>query len=167
MAQQHRMRVHIKNKKGVETKGGIRLPSKQERNKILDSIEERFGVKLNPKTMVERDERIYLYAGEDLPEIKPGIIDLAGLHIGKMTGGEFKPGIEGSQIINPRKNFIDVNQKTAIRWMQGRDIKAGGNEILTPGFVIVKRGDDIMGCGKFDGETIKNHVPKNRRLRYE
>lgn len=141
--------------------------SKQERNRILDLIEERFGVKLSPKTMVEKDERIYIYAGEDMPEIKTGIIDIAGLHVGKMTGGEFKPGIEGSQIINPEKNFIDVNKNVSVKWMQGRDIKACGNESLTPGFVIVKCGDDIMGCGKFDGETIKNHVPKNRRLKYE
>lgn len=141
----------------------IKLLSKSERNKILNSIKDRFGVKPDLKSLLKKDNRLYLYTGEGL-KIEP---EIAGLSVGEIKGGEFKPNIEGSQIINPEKNVYNITQGTALEWMQGKDIAADKNENLTAGFVVVKCEDDLLGSGKFNGKIIKNGIPKNRRLKFK
>ena len=71
--------------------------------------------------------------------------------------------IEGSQIMGPyaKKNVLELSKEASRDWLKGRDLAV---ETDCSGFVIVKSGDDFMGCGKVKDNKLLNFVPKIRRI---
>jgi NOL1/NOP2/fmu family ribosome biogenesis protein len=107
------------------------------------------------------DNKIYLlskdYANVNLQGLR---INNQGLYFGKMELGGFRPSIEGSQLIQARKNIIQLTKSQVENWMMGEDIPFVGDN----GFVIVQQDKDILGCGILKGNVLRNMVPKERRL---
>ena len=90
-------------------------------------------------------------------------INSAGLYFGKHKGDSIRLSIEGSQLIGPdcSKNILDLDYDQALTWMRGDDQPVDTD---LKGLVLVKQGDDFMGCGVVKDGTLLNYVPKNRRL---
>lgn len=141
------------------------LPQKLPKTKvkeIIKKINERFASNVDFPTLFHKGKWIYFYTGEILG-IKAYSI---GLNIGKYTG-EFVPTIEGAQLIKPNKNFFNVrSDEEALRWIKGEDIINVQDINCERGYVIIKRGEDILGCGLYDQGIIRNRLAKNRKIKF-
>ena len=120
---------------------------------IRSYLDKEFGIKLPKGRFTLEGKYVFLFTGEDL-----NLAGTRGLHIGTMETDEFRPTIDACQFAT--KNFVDVDEKEARRWMCGLDLdrKAEGN------YVIVRFGKYVLGPGKPRGGKILNNLPKNRRL---
>ncbi|MBI4140144.1 hypothetical protein HY483_04260 [Candidatus Woesearchaeota archaeon] len=58
------------------------------------------------------------------------------------------------------KNVIYLLDDQKKLWLSGSNISG----IVGDGWVIVKCGDDILGCGLIKNSILKNYVPKSRRI---
>lgn len=126
-------------------------------------------------------DKVYIIS-RDIENIdyKKQNIEMIGLYIAHIhpDHGELRLSIEGSQIVGPKakKNVIDIGKLSKL-WMAGQDVPFKTD---CKGMVIIKSGNDWMGCGKivekevevFDEEgnshkemqtSILNFVPKTRR----
>ena len=90
-------------------------------------------------------------------------INNLGLYFGQVRHNEIRLSIEGSQLIGKDcdKNILELNNNQKEQWMKGIDINYEGEH----GFVLIKFGNDFLGCGKIVNNKILNFIPKERRLR--
>ena len=95
----------------------------------------------------------------DLSQLK---IDTMGTYLFYWDGKVLRLSIEGSQIFGhmAKRNVVDIDDKTS--WLQGVDIPFEAQE--HDGFVIVRSGDDYLGCGRYKGGRLLNYIPKNRTI---
>jgi NOL1/NOP2/fmu family ribosome biogenesis protein len=93
-------------------------------------------------------------------------IDVLGLYIGQWRNNEFRFSIEGSQIVGPhaKKNILELSREASREWLKGKDLDV---QTDCKGFVIVKSGDDFLGCGRIKENRLLNFVPKVRRINCE
>ena len=120
---------------------------------IRNFLDREFGIKLPKGRFTFEGKYVFLFTGKDLD-----LTGTRGLHIGTMETNEFRPTLDACQFAT--KDFVDVDEKEARRWMCGLDLdkKAEGNH------VIIRSGRYILGVGKPRGGWILNNLPKNRRL---
>lgn len=106
-------------------------------------------------------DRVY---GGNLP-----FYDLHGLHVinhqvfmGKVVKGRFVPSHDlAMNAFLVWKNNIDVNEEDAKRFLKGETLKLEGKK----GYYRVNYGKNGIGYGKCDGKILKNHIPKELRIR--
>lgn len=91
-------------------------------------------------------------------------LQIVGLYFCEDYGTELRLSIEGSQIVGPKatKNVIELDKKQSRDWLKGFDLEFEGTNKQ---FVIVKCGDEYLGCGKIKENKLLNFVPKERRIR--
>ncbi len=120
---------------------------------IRQMLEKEFGIKLPKGRFSFEGKFVFFFLGEDLP-----LTGTRGLHIGSLEDNGFRPTLDACQLAT--KNFVDVGEKEALRWMCGMDLgkEAKGN------YVIIRFGRYILGPGKPRSGRILNNLPKNRRL---
>jgi NOL1/NOP2/fmu family ribosome biogenesis protein len=120
---------------------------------IRKFLEEEYGIVLPKGRLTFEGKYVFLFTGENL-----NLTGTRGLHIGSLETSEFRPTIDACQFAT--KNFVDVDEKEAKRWMCGIDLekKVSGN------YAIIRFGGYILGPGKPRGGRILNSMPKNRRL---
>ncbi len=87
-------------------------------------------------------------------------VNSLGLYFGEIKS-ELRLSIEGSQLVNAKKNVLEVDEKGLKKWLKGEDIDCSDE---LSGFVIVKHKEDCFGCGKYKEGRIFNYVPKVRRI---
>ena len=99
-------------------------------------------------------------------DIKKLRVNSMGLYFADLRENAPRLSIEGSQLIGPfaKKNIIELEQKEAIDWLKGMDLE--GKEGHLSEYIIMRCGDDFMGCGKYKPEEkrVLNFIPKSRRL---
>lgn len=144
----------------------LKVLERKDKKRFLGLLEKQFGFKdkLDYVFLTNNKNRIFLVnkviAEINLDRIR---INSAGLYIAEFSNNEVRLSIEGSQVIGPgsNKSIIELDEKTAREWLKGKDI-----EIKTKmkGFVILKQGEDYIGCGKVKDDRILNFIPKIRRL---
>lgn len=120
-------------------------------------LEEQFGTRTDLEFKQMGKEKVYAFKRCGL-NIKT---DHYGVYFGKLEKNGLRLSIEGSQFIGPsaRKGVFEVEEDKAISWMSGEDIEG---EIR--GYVIIKWRNYFLGCGKGNGEKIRNFIPKERRI---
>ncbi len=148
----------------------IQILNKRQEQEIADYLKRQFGVKRIPGRLAKMgEERIFLFCGdatdEEIYRIEHVVpVERVGFYFAKIIRDEFKLSIEGAQILKDKitKNIFELNKEQAEEWMMGRElnIKTGKK-----GFLIMKYGNDFLGCGKASEEKIGNFVPKMRRLK--
>ena len=148
----------------------MQILNKQQEEGILKYFKEQYGVKrIAGRLMKMGEERIFLFLGDasdneinELEKIAP--VERVGFYFAKIIRDEFKLSIEGAQFLKSEitKNIFEMDREQAEKWMMGQElnIKTGKR-----GFLIMKYGNDFLGCGKASEEKIGNFVPKNRRLK--
>ncbi len=124
---------------------------------VNDLLEEQFGTKSNLEFKEMGKKKIYAFKRCGL-DIKT---EHYGVYFGKLEKNGLRLSIEGSQFIGPsaQKGILGVEEDKAIRWMSGEDIEG---EVR--GYVIIRWGNYYLGCGKGNGEKIRNFIPKGRRI---
>lgn len=141
--------------------GFVEILSKKELKEINNYLQARFGAKLEGSAYVKSTKgNIYMTTRNlgdvDLKNLR---ISSIGLYIGEMRKGEFRLSIEGSQILGPKaiKGIVEIQE--VAKWMKGESIPIGSSEV---GYVIVKHGNDFLGCGRIKNGMLLNYVPKTR-----
>lgn len=135
---------------------------KELKKKLLD--EYGFSGELDYGFLITETNKIYLI-NRDITRIDFKILKInnMGLYFCQDYGNELRLSIEGSQIIGPNSTkIVELDKKTAREWLKGFDIAYDG---ATKGFVIIKSGNDYMGCAKHKDGKLLNYVPKERRIK--
>lgn len=133
---------------------------------LIEYIKKNWGVEktfLENKKIIRTGEYKYRLISQETP--KKLIGEVAGTYFArKNKDGTFRLSIEGSQIIGPlaTKNVIEINKEELWQWIRGINLE---NNHDHEGWVILKHGEDYVGCGKACSKGIINHVPKNRRIK--
>lgn len=143
----------------------LRILAAKETRGIIEEINEHFGSKFSTdKVMLENNKRRIFLLNRDYGKIneKRLRINNLGLYFCTREKDGFRLSIEGSQMINPQKNFHNATKEQAIKWISGENINTGDGKL--EGYAIVKYNDDAIGCGKFKEGEIINAVPKDRRI---
>lgn len=81
-----------------------------------------------------------------------------GVYIGKIEKMGFRLTIEGTQILKPKTNLLEVKN---LDWLQGKDIKS---DKKFQGFVAIKYKNDFLGSGLYSKGKIQNFISKIRRI---
>ncbi len=140
--------------------------SSREVKSIKKIVESQFGY--CPKLdyfFEQRDEKVFLLNKESQELNQDGMrINNQGLYFGRLTHGELKLSIEGSQMVGPKatKNVLELTDDEVRMWLQGLDLDNKGQEKR---FVIIKHKNDYFGCGREIEGRLLNLVPKARRIR--
>lgn len=148
----------------------IKFLNSKETKKILEALNEQFGIKTIPGRLAKiGQEKIFLFGGdisiETITQIQKLIpIERLGLYFAKDVEGELRLSIEGTQILKYQitKNIIELNEEQKETWMMGHELLMKTDK---KGFVIIKYRDEMLGTGKASEEKIANFIPKSRRLK--
>lgn len=139
-----------------------------EKKKIIQSLNEQFGVEDLPYLLVESGkEKIRLFSGHLSKEEIMQISQLANLEVLGLYGikveGDYRLSIDSTHILSQQltKNIVEINDEQVNDWLRGNDLDIKCERAT----VIIKYKDYFLGCGKSNGEKIFNYVPKDRRLR--
>ncbi len=150
----------------------IRFLNSKDRKKLLEALRNQFGVDELPVGAYfinAKDKVGFINKEVDLIPLDDLRIDSLGLYIGTWQRDGFRLSIEGSMMFAKlaRKNIVFLSDEQMINWLKGSDIIWSGDE---EGFVIVKHGNDVLGCGKIrinkdsGVKELLNYTPKARRL---
>jgi NOL1/NOP2/fmu family ribosome biogenesis protein len=136
----------------------------REIKKIYKALEEQFGnqKKLDFAFAENNKDKIFLisktYADIDENTLR---INNFGLYFAKRQIDGIRLSIEGSQLIEPTKNIIQLNQEQMELWLKGEDFPFEHET----SYVIVRYKDDTLGCGRVVKNELRNMVAKERRLK--
>jgi len=148
----------------------LRILNTKEKAEIQEKLREQFGIEEIPGLLIQTgEERIFLFTGNlEEKEIrrleKTAVIEKIGVYFATLVNNEIRLSIEGTHILKNqiKKNIFELNKEQAEEWMKGRELNI---KIGKKGFIILKHGDDLLGCGKASEEKITNFIPKMRRLK--
>lgn len=135
-------------------------------SKEIYSLEEKqWGSSVLKKEVLMRNKDDIYVITRDVEELDPSLrVNSMGMYVGEFRNNELRLSIEGSQLIGPSaaKNVVDVSPDKRDAWLRGNDIEDSED---ASGFVILRSGDDFIGCGKMREGKILNFVPKTRRIK--
>ncbi|OVE74951.1 hypothetical protein BVX95_00820 [archaeon D22] len=149
-------------------KQGYSWLNSKETKKIKQLIEDNFGCEFDFSKYalcINQKNKIYMINREvDRIDLDLVRINTFGQYFGELSDNEFRLSIEGAQIIGKiaTKNVVEITDEEEFKWLRGYDIDKEGT---TKGFVILKNGEDIVGCSKHKNNVMMNLVPKERRIK--
>ena len=148
----------------------IKIFNQKEKKEIQMALEKEFGIKNIPGELIKKgEEKIFLFQGnmtpkqiKDLEEIV--FIERIGVYFAKDQGGEIRLSIEGTHILKEqiKDNIFEMNEEQEQEWIKGRELNISTGKRQ---FLVMKYGEDFLGCGKASADKITNFIPKTRRLR--
>lgn len=133
---------------------------------ILALLKEQWGFEqtLNYAFILSDKERIYIInRAVEMIDFSKLRINSLGLYFAEFRNNELRLSIEGAQLIGTHatKNVVEINHDELKQWLRGEDLEKQSD---VQGFVIIKYGNDFLGCGKIKEGKLLNFVPKARRL---
>lgn len=149
----------------------MNILNKTEKQKILENLE-KFGIKMLPYILTQTGkEKIRAFSGNLTPEEIKKLhnyiyIETIGLYMAKIEEDGLRLSLDGTHILKPNKNIIELNEEQAEKWMKGEDLSI--NELQEQiknksDFIVIKSGEDFLGCGKIGKDKLINFIPKERR----
>ncbi len=149
-----------------------KILNEREKKEIVEKLKEQFGINEVPGRIVMRGkERLFLYSGnldeEEMEKLESLVfIERAGIYFAKIEepNEDIRLSIEGTQILKEQinKNIFEIPENLVDDWMKGRELNVQSG---MKGFVVMKFGNEFLGCGKASENKIGNFIPKNRRLK--
>jgi len=155
---------------------GLRFLEREEISKILQIIENRFGAELedlmdNYLFLKDEKGKIWICNKEIMNVELQGLrVQKVGLYFGFFESEKkFRLSIEGTQIIGKlaTRNVVELSSEEAEIWMRGLDLekKLPESSNVSNGAVILKHGNDFLGCGIYREGKVMNMIPKERRIK--
>ena len=134
--------------------------------KIMQALDEQFGFKekLDYAFLQSKKDKVLIINKEiDLIDHENLRVDAIGLYFGKYYNDGFRLSIEGTQLLGDmcKHNVIEISQEQKHAWLKGLDIEINQDN----SFVILKSGEDYLGCAKVKNSYALNSVPKARTLK--
>jgi len=139
------------------------------RKRILSHLRERFGIDWDGDVVLLLDPSQRLYgAARDIFGVVDKIprIDTLGNYWGEWRDDEFRFSIEGAQLFGAKaaKNVLILSREEAVAFMQAKKVAGESQPWVQDGFVIVRCGEDFIGCGRLAHGELVPFIAKNRRL---
>ncbi|MBI5798114.1 hypothetical protein HZA98_04390 [Candidatus Woesearchaeota archaeon] len=141
----------------------VQFLNTREKKEIYKTLEEQFGSteKLDYAFFQNSQDKIFFMSNDYAKLNTNGLrINNRGMYFATKERDGIRLSIEGAQLIKPTKNVIHLDKKQVELWMKGEDIPMEGSN----GYVIIQHEKDILGCGMLKNNTLRNMVPKERRL---
>lgn len=146
----------------------IQKCSSKQKRLILEYFEKHFGIEKN----VFKEFGFYagqkgrIFLGPKNIIKKPSIVSL-GILIARINGS-IKPSTNLFHMFGThvKKNFASLTKKHAVQYIHGDDLELSAAEIneAEEGYILVKYLVFPLGCSLLKGNTIKNMLPKAKRL---
>jgi NOL1/NOP2/fmu family ribosome biogenesis protein len=141
----------------------LKILNSREKKEIYKQLKEQFGHegKFDMIFLENTQKKVFVLSNDYAHiEISGLRVNNKALYFGKKELGGFRLSIEGSQMIKPSKNIIDLTEAQMNLWLMGEDIPLEGSQR----YVIIRFKKDILGCGFHKDDNLRNMVPKERRL---
>ncbi|HLC46582.1 MAG TPA: tRNA pseudouridine(55) synthase TruB [Candidatus Nanoarchaeia archaeon] len=143
----------------------------RDRKEVSEMIGSQWGAKLGDSFVFlinDKKDTLYIFSRDvEKIDISALHIDTLGLYFAEVIKDErrkeLRLSMEGSQIIGhlASKNIVEIDAKDAKHWLAGENVF---NKSEAEGWVIVKSGEDFLGCGRVKEKIVLNYVPKARRI---
>ncbi|MDD5181765.1 MAG: hypothetical protein PHC66_01180 [Candidatus Nanoarchaeia archaeon] len=93
-------------------------------------------------------------------------VNSVGLYFGRIDGGKLRLSVEGAGIIGLKaeKNVVELDEAHLWDFLRGFDIELKEKVPETKEYVLVKHKNDFLGIAKLEGNTLKNALPKSRKI---
>ena len=90
-------------------------------------------------------------------------INTIGLYLGELQEKDFRPSIEGAQLIGKTatQHVLEIAEEEALSYLQGKDLE---KETDLEGYIILRTKRDIIGTSIKKENKLLNFYPKTRRL---
>ena len=152
----------------MQSSGRYEICSRNEKESLLDYLEEKFGIPreiFKDYTFLKKGKNVWIFSGdlEALSEVRR--IEIVGIKALSPTKSGLKPTTTFVQIFGKfaRKNVVELkDENELIEFASGGIVKRKFN--AEPGYVIVKYGDDILGCGLYSHTGLISQIPRGRRV---
>jgi NOL1/NOP2/fmu family ribosome biogenesis protein len=146
----------------------IEFIKSNEKREIVEKLREQFGINKLPYLLIRTGkEKIRAFSGslskEEIMELgKIARVELIGSYLIK-DEGLYRLSFDAVSLLKGQisKNIIDVSDEQLAQWIRVYDLELAGPQ----GVVVIRHNSDFIGCGKSNGKTIYNHIPKDRRLK--
>ena len=149
------------------------LLDKTKKKKILEKLEEAYGVSKLPHLFIKTAKNKYrIYSGslskEEIIELVKNVnVELIGTRLCTIDDDDVRLTFDvmNLQIIKKKinKNIFEIPDNEVEKWLRGNNI-----EIETKSkekFLAIKHKKDFLGIGVNQRDHIKNYVPKERRIK--
>jgi NOL1/NOP2/fmu family ribosome biogenesis protein len=145
--------------------------NRKEATRFLEQISKEYGC--DAEALMINDYTFFMSEANKIFIIKNSIkevnlnnlrINSLGLYFCEINHGQIRLSMEGSLMIGKiaTKNILEVDGVMAREWLKGYDLEI---DQKFDGFIIIKHGDDYMGCGRYKEGRILNYVSKPRRVK--
>jgi NOL1/NOP2/fmu family ribosome biogenesis protein len=142
----------------------LKALNSRELKEFYKVLEEQFGHKgkFDEFVLENTKEKLYLisrdYEKLDVTNLR---VNNKAMYFGKMERDGLRLSIEGAQLVKATKNVVELDQEGVEKWVSGKDVNVEHETC----YVIVKFGNDVLGCGRVVKNVLRNMVPKERRLK--
>ena len=134
------------------------------KNVLLEYCLERFGI--NPNIWEGyiwhsgSKNKIYLANTLELERIIP---ESKGICIFRLDKSP-KPTTNFLQLFGKyvTKNYVELDNENTIKYCMGEDLILENSKSIIPGFVLMANNKRFLGCGHWNGEVLKNQLPKSK-----
>lgn len=142
----------------------------EDRETVLVALEHRFGI---PRDLL--GDRSFFRAADDRvfvgPDEVPGDVDpvVGGLCVARLQA-RVKPTTDFLQAFGDHvsRSVVDVDRDQARAFVAGEDVPRSDLDAdVSRGWVAVRYGGHVMGCGFWNEEVLESVVPKGRRVDLE
>ena len=134
------------------------------KNKIIKNLKQ-FGIDNLPYILTKKHNEVFAFSGslneKKLKKLEPLNIRQIGAKILSREGSKYRLTLDSLTILKPTKKIIEISDKKAKRWLEGKEINIGKD---IQGFVILKNKGELIGCGKVTNQKVTNFIPKGRRI---
>ena len=139
----------------------LKLIEKKKKEEIITYCFERFGLRRENLELYNWYEgsknRIFIGPGK-IKRINPESVGLCIFRLDRTP----KPTTNFIQLFgkNINKNHIMLDKTDTVKVCRGENLKK--RIALEPGFIALKYKDINLGCAHWNGEVIKNQIPKSK-----
>ena len=135
-------------------------------NHIVSVLQDQFGISsLGDSILIKSSKEKLWLTNRDVLDVdfSKMRVETIGFYFGKIEKQGIRLSIEGSQIVGEKatKNIIDIDEKQLFMWLRGFDLGIR----CESDYVLLRCGNDFVGCGKRKTDGILNFIPKDRRIK--
>lgn len=147
----------------------LKIMNSREKKDLFKEIKEQYGIEktiLKKYEYLERSDKIWLTTrcalSKDLKNLR---MEGIGMLFGRRSA-TLKLTTNAVQLFGKHatRNVLELEEEDAWKYMRGLDISDLSHTELS-GYVVVKYGDDYLGCGLYKEGYLKNQIPKQRRIK--
>ncbi len=145
----------------------MRFLRASETKKILAQLEEQYGIKEIPGTLIQAgDQKLRLFSANMPIEQLTTLNDLTNIENMGMyflrEEHDIRLSFDTPHLLKKEitKSILDISEDEYKIWIRGNDIPKEGH-----GTVLVRYNGDFVGSGKLSQGRLINHIPKERRIR--